>query len=55
MIQNKLLRLLELLEILNNNNALRPEFEVFAKSEEPIETIDELINVIEDEISYWEP
>ena len=51
----KLLRLLELIKIYNEADALHAEFEAFAGYDEPIETIEELIEAMEVEMSYWEP
>ncbi|HUS88758.1 MAG TPA: hypothetical protein VMW91_05210 [Desulfosporosinus sp.] len=50
----KLIRLLELIKIYTNAGALQAEFEAFTGYEEPIETIDELISAMEDEMSCWE-
>jgi len=50
----KLKRLLELIKLFNSAGALEAEFEAFIGYEDPIETVDELIEAMEDEISYWE-
>ena len=50
----KLIKLLELIKIYNEAGALQAEFEAFTGYEEPIETIDELISAMEDEMGYWE-
>ncbi len=51
----KLMRLLGLIEIYSKaDGVLRAEFEAFSGFDEPIETIDELIEVMESEMSYWE-
>lgn len=52
-----LLRLLELIKIFNGGEVdanLVSEFEAFAEYEDRIETIDELIEAMEEEMSYWE-
>ena len=51
----KLMRLLELIKIYNEADALEEEFKAFTGYEEPIETIEELIEQMEIEMSYWEP
>ena len=51
-----LMRLLELINIFNQcDGCLKANFEVFASEEEPIETIEDLIEAMESEMSYWEP
>ena len=50
----KLIKLLELIKIYNEAGVLQAEFEAFTGYEEPIETIDELISAMEDEMGYWE-
>ncbi len=52
---NSILRLLELIKIYNDQGVLDDEFNHFAaQEEENIETIDELVYVMEEEISYWD-
>lgn len=34
---------------------MKAEFEAFTDYEEPIETIEDLITAMEEEMSYWEP
>ncbi|KJR47367.1 hypothetical protein UF75_2211 [Desulfosporosinus sp. I2] len=54
---SSLLRLLELIKIFNGGEvavSLVSEFKAFAEYEEKIETIDELIEAMEVEMSYWE-
>jgi len=51
----KLMRLLDLLEMYNQVGVLRQEFEAFTGNDEPIETIDDLISTMEEEMSCWEP
>jgi hypothetical protein len=55
-VNERLLRLLELIEIYNNSaGILRAEFEAFAGDEDnPVETIEDLIETMEVEMSYWE-
>lgn len=51
------LRLLELIKIFNGGEVdanLESEFKAFAEYEEKIETIDELIEAMEEEMIYWE-
>lgn len=51
----KLLRLLELLEIYIDTGVLKAEFEVFASDDDNIvNTIDDLIKTMETEMSYWD-
>ena len=51
-----ILRLLELINIFNQcDGCLEENFKVFASEDEPIETIEELIEAMESEMSYWEP
>jgi hypothetical protein len=55
--QPKIVELLQLIKLLNENEAnplLVDEFFAFADYDEKIETIDELIEVIKTEISYWD-
>jgi hypothetical protein len=53
--KENLLRLLDLIETYVAQGVLRDEFEVFAGSEEdPIETIADLIETMESEMSYWD-
>lgn len=55
--QPKIVELLQLIKLLNENEAnplLVDEFFAFADYDEKIETIDDLIEVIRTEISYWE-
>lgn len=51
----KLLRLLELIEIYSKEpGVLRAEFEAFADDkDDTIETIDDLVEAMESEMSYW--
>ena len=53
-INAKLMGLLRLIKIYNEVGCLEEEFKAFAGYDEPIKTIDELIEVMEDEMSYWE-
>jgi len=50
----KLLKLLELLEIYQSTGALREEFEALANYDTKIKTIDDLIEAMGDEMSYWD-
>lgn len=51
----KLMRLFQLIEIYSKQGVLKAEFEVFASDElQPVETIEDLIEVMESEMSYWE-
>lgn len=50
-----LLKLANLLEIFCKAGITKDEFEAFADYDEPIETIEQLIEAMEDEMSYWEP
>lgn len=53
----KLLKLLELIKIYNGGEVsplLEEELKAFSGYDEPIETIDGLIEVMEVEASYWE-
>jgi len=43
----------ELIEIYVSEDVLREEFEAFAQYDSKIETIDDLIEAMEDEMSYW--
>ena len=55
--QPKIIELLQLIKLLNENQAnplLVDEFFAFADNDEKIETIDDLIEVIRTEISYWD-
>ncbi|MCO1599841.1 hypothetical protein [Desulfosporosinus nitroreducens] len=53
---SRLLRLLELINIYSQaEGVLKSEFEAFAEYEEPIETVEDLISAMEEEMSYWEP
>lgn len=55
--QPKIIELLRLIKLLNENEAnplLVDEFFAFAEYDEKIETIDDLIEVIRTEISYWD-
>jgi hypothetical protein len=55
--QPKIIELLQLIKLLNENEAnplLIDEFFAFADYDEKIETIDELIEVIRTEIGYWD-
>jgi hypothetical protein len=55
--QPKIIELLQLIKLLNENQAnqlLIDEFFAFADYDEKIETIDDLIEVIKTEISYWD-
>ena len=50
-----ILRLLELIEIYSKAGVLKDEFEAFAADKDnPIETIDDLIESMESEMSYWD-
>jgi len=52
----RLMRLFELIEIYNKaNGILKAEFEAFSGQDEPIVTIDDLIEEMESEMCYWEP
>jgi hypothetical protein len=54
---DKLLKLLGLIKKYNGGEIsllLEEEFKAFADYEEPIETIDSLIEAMEDEMTYWE-
>ena len=54
-INQSLIRLLELIEIYNGQGVLRSEFEAFAgDTDNPVHTIDDLIDTMESEMSYWE-
>lgn len=48
-----LLKLLELIEKYSEGGVLREEFEAFSGYDEPIETIDDLIEAMESEMEYW--
>lgn len=48
-------RLAELIEIYNNQGVLKEEFQAFIEHENEIIAISDLIHVMEDEMSYWEP
>lgn len=52
----KLLRLLELIEIYVEAGVLREEFKAFAEydGDEKIETIEDLVDAMEVEMSYWD-
>jgi hypothetical protein len=52
----EILRLLELLEILNKTDSISENFKCFAEQfeEDDHVTVEELIEAIEDEMSYWE-
>lgn len=50
-----LMRLRELVDIYVAAGVLKEEFEAFTDYEEPISTIEELIEQMEIEMSYWEP
>jgi len=52
---DNLMRLFGLIEIYNQAGMLREEFEAFTGYDEPIETIEELIEAMEEEMSCWEP
>jgi hypothetical protein len=55
--QPKIIKLLQLIKLLNENQAnplLVDEFFAFADYDEKIETINDLIEAIETEISYWD-
>jgi len=55
--QPKIIELLQLIKLLNENESnplLVDEFFAFADYDEKIETIDDLIEVIKTEISYWD-
>jgi len=52
---NLLMRLLGLINIYVDAGVLKEEFEAFTGYEEPITTIEELIEQMEIEMSYWEP
>ncbi|WP_168198305.1 hypothetical protein [Crassaminicella thermophila] len=51
---NNIERLYKNIKILVDTNMLEEEFKVFAEENSDVETIEELNNVIETEISYWE-
>ena len=53
--KDNLLKLLKNIKIFVEAGALEAEFEAFTGYEEPIETIEELIEAMESEMSYWEP
>jgi len=53
MSNNYLLKLLELIEKYNEGGVLKEEFEAFTCYDEPIVTIEDLIEVMEDEMSCW--
>ena len=48
-----LLKLLELIEKYSEGGVLRAEFEAFSGYDEPIETIEDLIEAMESEMEYW--
>ena len=52
-----ILKLLELIKVFNGGEVdgnLENEFKAFAEYEDKIETIDELIEAMEEEMRYWE-
>lgn len=55
MANRDLLRLLELIKIYDEKGVLEDEFKYFATDEEsPLETVDDLIEAMESEMSYWD-
>ena len=53
-INARLMDLLRLIKIYNKAGCLEEEFKAFTGYEEPIVTIDELIEAMEEEMSCWE-
>ncbi|WP_168198241.1 hypothetical protein [Crassaminicella thermophila] len=51
---NNIERLYKNIKILVDTNMLEEEFKVFAEENSDVTTIEELNDVIETEISYWE-
>ncbi|SPF51161.1 conserved hypothetical protein [Candidatus Desulfosporosinus infrequens] len=52
--KENLIKLSKLIKIFNEARATESEFEAFTGYEEPIETIEQLIEAMESEMSYWE-
>lgn len=50
----KLLELLRYIKLFDKAGMLEDEFKAFSQYEEEIETIDDLLEVCEVEVSYWE-
>lgn len=50
----KILELLRYIKLFNEAEVLEEEFEAFSQYDEEIETIDDLLEACETEVSYWE-
>lgn len=50
----KILEVLRYIKLFNKHGVLEEEFKAFSQYDEDIETIDDLLEACETEVSYWE-